>query len=100
MQHEIPPLIVSGLFSLGAATVTGILGLFTGERAGKTAGRIEGEAKFINAVKDAAAIVIEGLKEQHEECRAELAKVKEQIEGLMAASSGVPAYEIKPEGRQ
>lgn len=97
MHHEIPPFIVSGLFSLGAAGVTGIFTWLGGEHTGKGKGRIEGEAKFINAVKDAAAIVIEGLKEQHEECRSELASVKAQIAELMAAS--VPGYEINP-GRQ
>lgn len=102
MIHDLPPIVVSGLFSLGAAGVSGVLTWFGGERSGKTKGRKE----FINAVESAAALVITRLETlldgaearerlclaQHQECTDTLAGMKLQITELM--DSSVPGYEI------
>lgn len=96
MHHEIPPNIVNGLFTLGAAGVSGILTWFGGKRSGVTKGRIEGETRFIEAVKEAASLVITGLSEQHEECKAELAAVKGQIAEIMAGK--IPVYHLNQDG--
>lgn len=100
MPHELPPLIVSGMFTIGAAAVSGILTWFGGEKSGKTKGR----AEFIDAVERAAALVItrlEGLLEaaeakhadcvsQHQDCVDLNAAMKAQIAELMAGP--IPAY--------
>lgn len=95
MVHDIPPLIVSGLFSLGAATVTGLLGWFGGDRSGVEKGRVQ----FINAVREAAELVIGELKESMQrvtdhadQCEAELAEVRQHIDDIM--SGRVPLYHL------
>lgn len=95
-MHEplppIPPVVVNGMFTMGAAAVSGLVSWWGGDRGGNKRGRIEGETRFINAVHDAAALVIDGLSQQHEECKAQLALVNQQIDDIM--NGRVPIYHV------
>lgn len=74
----------TGPIALGIITLVSNL---VSWRTGKHNGRLEGESKYINSVKEAAAIVIIELKEQHKECHEKLAKVTAQVAELMAQSA-------------
>lgn len=89
---NLPPAAVNGMFTVGAAAVSGIFSWWGGDRGGSKRGRIEGETRFINAVHDAAALVIDGLSQQHEECKAKLAEVQAQVDSIMAGN--VPFYHV------
>lgn len=107
MIHEIPPLIVNGLFTLGAASVTGILSWFSGDKSGKDKIR----ADFVSEIERASTVVLTRVERQlekaeareaeclsqHQECVGTLAAMKAQIAELMA--NAVPGYEIHA-GRQ
>lgn len=73
----------SGWWTVAAALVTGAIGLLGGNHRGTRVGRIEGETKWMDSVREGAALVIEGLSAQHEECRRELADVRHQIAEIM-----------------
>lgn len=107
LHHDIPPLIVNGLFTLGAAGVSGILSWWGGDRSGKSKVR----ADFVTEIERASTVVIKRLENllqgaevrealcmaQHQECVDTLAEMKAQIGELMAGA--VPGYEMNP-GRQ
>lgn len=103
LQHfNISPAVENGIFTMGAAAVTGILGLLSGDHSGKQKGR----AEFINAVERAAELVITRLETQvirqetqmarletmHEECERTKAQLAAQVEELMTGP--VAAYHL------
>lgn len=83
----LPPIVINGLFTIGAAAVSGAFSWLGGKHEGKRKGRIEGEEKvhadYINAIQGAASHVIEELRDlvsrseaREAECVTELASVK------------------------
>lgn len=95
-HFTITPSIESGLFSLGAATVTGILTWLGGSKEGKAKGR----AEFINAVERAAELVITRLEDQiervskmHRECEESKSLLAAQVEFLMKEGP-LPIYHM------
>ena len=89
MIHNIinlPPSLQSGLFTLGAAAVTGVFSWLTGTGHG----RIKGRAEFINAVEKAAELVITRLEGEiakisrlHAECEESKAVLAARVDFLM-----------------
>ena len=101
LHHEllqIPPIVTTGLFSLGAAAVTGLFSWLGGERSGKD--------RFINAIKEAAQLAIEILEDRmgelrtmhqecldrHGECENNVALLQQQIDDLLIGR--VPVYHV------
>ena len=88
MLHNfvIPPVMQTGLFTIGAAAVTGIFSWLGGNDRGKMKGRQE----FINAVERAAELVItrleseiERMSNMHRECEESKTLLSAQIDMLM-----------------
>lgn len=83
LHHDFNPIIANGLFTLGAAAVSGLLGMVTGKRKGRIEGEEKVHADYINAIQGAASDVIQELRElvsrseaREAECVTELAAVK------------------------
>lgn len=83
---NLTPSLESGLFTIGAAAVTGIFTWFGGDQRGKSKGR----AEFINAVEKAAELVItrleaeiERLQEMHQECEEHKTVLSARVDFLM-----------------
>lgn len=101
MIHDLPPIVINGLFTLGAAGVTGLLSWFGGDKSGKNKVR----ADFISEIERASTVVLTRVERQlekaeareaacvaqHQECIGALDLMKRQIEDLMA-STVVPPY--------
>lgn len=92
----ITPSIESGLFTLGAAMLTGIFSYLGGNDQGKQKGRKE----FIDAVERAAELVITRLETEvarvarmHQECEDSRTILSAQVEMLMKDGS-VASYHI------
>lgn len=86
LLSNLSPTAESGLFTIGAAAVTGILGALGGDRAGK----VKGRAEFVNAVEKAAELVItrleteiEKVSKMHKECEEHKTILSAQVDMLM-----------------
>lgn len=106
MHHEIPGYLVNGLFTLGAAGVSGILSWFGGDKSGKSKVR----ADFVSEIERASTVVLTRVERQlekaeareaeclsqHQECVGALSTMQAQIAEMMAV--GVPAYHVNRDG--
>lgn len=107
MLHMILPSMPppgSGWWTVIAAGVSSVIGLLGGNHRGKRIGRVEGEARFINAVRGAAEMAISSLEkrieeiqlmhkeclEKHDECETRFSELEQQIKCLM--EERVPVY--------
>lgn len=106
MHHEIPTYLANGLFTLGAAGVSGVLSWFGGDKSGKSKVR----ADFVSEIERASTVVLTRVERQlekaeareaeclsqHQECVGTLNTMKAQIAELM--SLGVPSYHLNRDG--
>lgn len=86
LLHEIPPIITNGLFTIGAAMISGMLAWRNGDKSGQE----KVHANYVAAIQSASADVIAELRtviteaKAHEaECIGKLNAVEAQISELM-----------------
>lgn len=98
VSPDLPPVVANGLFTLGAAALTGLIGMITGKHKGRIEGEEKVHADYINAIQGAASHVIEELRDlvsrseaREAECVTELGAVKDKQAAYEAQQSALRA---------